>query len=49
MEAAAVQHICCYEVLAGQRYNFFGKLFAEPKGISTTSVRDLASKEAQDY
>jgi hypothetical protein len=30
METETVQHIiCCCEVLAHQRYNFFGKLFAE--------------------
>jgi hypothetical protein len=37
-----VQHtsiICCYEALARQRYNIFGKLTAEPKDISTASVR----------
>jgi hypothetical protein len=33
--------ICCCEVLARQRYNVFGKLIAEPKDISTASVRDL--------
>jgi hypothetical protein len=37
-----VQHIvCCCEVLAGQRYNVFGNLFVEPKGISTATIRDL--------
>jgi hypothetical protein len=37
-----VQHIiCCCEALARQRYNVFGKLTAEPKYISTASVRDL--------
>jgi hypothetical protein len=42
METEPMQHIiCCCEVLARQRYNFFGKLFAEPKDISTASVRDL--------
>jgi hypothetical protein len=42
MEAETVQHIiCCWEVLACPHYNFFGKLFAEPKDISTASVRDL--------
>jgi hypothetical protein len=42
MEAETVQHIMCYcEALARQRYNVFGKLFAEPKDISTASVRDL--------
>jgi hypothetical protein len=28
--------------LARQRYNFFGKLFAEPKDISTASLKDLS-------
>jgi hypothetical protein len=42
MEAETVQHIiCCCEALARQRYNVFGKLFAEPEDISTASVRDL--------
>jgi hypothetical protein len=42
VETETVQHIiCCCEVLARQRYNVFGKLIAEPKDISTTSVRDL--------
>jgi hypothetical protein len=42
METETVQHIiCCCEVSARQRYNFFGKLFAEPKDIRTASVRDL--------
>jgi hypothetical protein len=42
METETVQHIiCCCEVLAHQRYNVFGKLFAEQKDISTASVRDL--------
>jgi hypothetical protein len=42
MEIETVQHIiCCCEVLARQRYNVFGKLTAEPKVISTASVRDL--------
>jgi hypothetical protein len=37
-----VQHIIyCCEVLARQRQNFFGELFAEPQDISTASVRDL--------
>jgi hypothetical protein len=41
METETVQHIiCCCEVLTHQRYNDFGKLFAEPKHISTASVRD---------
>jgi hypothetical protein len=40
-ETETVQHIiCCCEVLARQRYNVFGKLIAEPKDISTASVRD---------
>jgi ribonuclease HI len=42
METETVQYIvCCCEVLARQRYNVFGKLLAEPKDISTASVRDL--------
>jgi hypothetical protein len=44
METETVQHIiccCCCEALARQRYNVFGKLIAEPKDISTASVRDL--------
>jgi hypothetical protein len=42
METKTIQHIiCCWEVLARQHYNFFGKLFAEPKDISTASVREL--------
>jgi hypothetical protein len=28
-------------VLTHQRYNFFGKLFAEPRDISTASLKDL--------
>jgi hypothetical protein len=32
--------ICCCEALARQRYNTFGTLFAEPKDISTASVRN---------
>jgi hypothetical protein len=42
METEIMQHIvCCCEALAHQRYNVFGRLIAEPKDISTTSVRDL--------
>jgi hypothetical protein len=42
METETVQHItCCCEALARQRYNIFGKLFVEPKDISTASCRDL--------
>ena len=42
MEAETVQHIiCCCEALARQRYNVFRRLIAEPKDLSTTSVRDL--------
>jgi len=41
METEAVQHICCCEALARQRYNVFVKLIAEPRDISTASVRDL--------
>jgi hypothetical protein len=41
-ETETVQHIiCCCEVLARRRYNVFGDLLAEPKEISTASVRDL--------
>jgi hypothetical protein len=42
MDTEKVQRIiCCCEVLSRQRYNVFGKLIAEPKDISTASVRDL--------
>jgi hypothetical protein len=42
METETVQHIiCCCEVLARLCYNVFGRLIAEPKDISTASVRDL--------
>jgi hypothetical protein len=42
METETVHHIiCCCEALAHQRYNFFRKLFAEPKDISTASFKDL--------
>jgi hypothetical protein len=42
METETVQHIiCCCEALARKRYNVFGRLIAEPKDISTASVRDL--------
>jgi hypothetical protein len=41
METETAYHIiCCCEVLAHQHYNFFGKLFAEPKDISTASLKD---------
>jgi hypothetical protein len=33
--------ICCCETLNRQHYNFFGKLFAQPKDISTASLKDL--------
>ena len=33
--------ICCCEALARQRYTFSGKLFAEPKDISTAYLKDL--------
>ena len=37
-----MQHIiCCCEALARQRYIVFGKPTAEPKEISTVSVREL--------
>jgi hypothetical protein len=42
METETVQHIIwCCEALARQLYNVFGRLIAEPKDISTVSVRDL--------
>jgi hypothetical protein len=42
METETVQHIIrCHNVLAHQRYNFFGKQFAEPKDIRTASVKSL--------
>jgi hypothetical protein len=42
METETVQHItCCCKSLARQHYNVLGKLFVEPKEISTASVRDL--------
>jgi hypothetical protein len=42
MEIETMQHIiCCCEMLAHQHYNVFRKLFAEPKDVSTASVRDL--------
>jgi hypothetical protein len=42
METETVQRIiCCCEALARQRYNVFGKPIAEPKDISTASIRDL--------
>ena len=38
----SVQHIvCCCEALALQRYKVLGRLTADPKDISTASVRDL--------
>jgi hypothetical protein len=41
-ETEKVQHtVCSCEALAQQRYNIFGTLFAEPKDISTASVRDF--------
>jgi hypothetical protein len=42
MEEETVQHSICYcEALARQHYNVFGRLNAEPKDISTTSLKDL--------
>jgi hypothetical protein len=42
METETVYHIiCCCEALARQCYKYFGKLFAEPKYISTASLKDL--------
>ena len=41
-EAETVQHIvCCCEALTRQHYKVFGRLTADPKDISTASVRDL--------
>jgi hypothetical protein len=41
LETETVNHIiCCCEALARQRYKFFGKLCAEPKDISTASLKD---------
>jgi hypothetical protein len=43
MGTETVQHIICYcEVLARQRCNVFGNLLAEPKDISSASIRDFA-------
>jgi hypothetical protein len=40
LEIETVRHIiCCCEALACNHYNFFGKLFDEPKDISTTSLK----------
>jgi hypothetical protein len=42
MKTETVQHIiCCCKALVRQRYYVFGRLIAEPKYISTASVRDL--------
>jgi hypothetical protein len=42
MANETVYHIiCCCKALACQRYNVFGKLFAEPKDISRASLKDL--------
>jgi hypothetical protein len=41
METETVQHIICCEALVRQRYNVFGRLIAEPKDISTATVREL--------
>jgi hypothetical protein len=42
METETVQHIICScEALTRQGYNVFGKLFPEPKDISSASIRDL--------
>jgi len=41
IEAETVKHIIwCCEALVHQRYNVFGRLTAEPKDISTASVKD---------
>ena len=40
LDTKTVQHIiCCYEALARQRYNVFGKLIVEPRDMSTASVK----------
>jgi hypothetical protein len=42
LETETAYHIiCCCEALARQHYNIFGKFFAEPKDISTASLKDL--------
>jgi hypothetical protein len=42
MDTETAHHIiCCCEALAHQHYNFFGKLFAEPKDITTASFKDM--------
>jgi hypothetical protein len=42
VETEAMHHIiCCWEVLACECYDFFGKLFAEPKDVSTALLKDL--------
>jgi hypothetical protein len=40
--------IHCCEAFAHQRYNFFAKLFAEPKDISTASLKDLCLFKIND-
>jgi hypothetical protein len=42
MEIETVHHIiCCRDALAHQRRDFVGKPFAEPKDMSTPSLKDL--------
>jgi hypothetical protein len=42
LETEKAYHIICScEALARPHYNFFGKFFAEPKDISTASLKDL--------
>jgi hypothetical protein len=42
LETETVYHIiCCCKALARQLYNIFGKFLAEPKDISTGSLKDL--------
>jgi hypothetical protein len=42
LETETAYHIiCCCEALARQGYSIFGKFFAEPKDISTASLKDL--------
>jgi hypothetical protein len=43
LETETAHHIiCCCEVLACQRYKFFGKLFVEPKDKSMALLKDLS-------
>jgi hypothetical protein len=43
LETETAYHIiCCCKALARQHYNIFEKFFAEPKDISTASLKDLS-------